>query len=512
MSLPNAFRRDFSGHAEGYPSGKRAMFRNEVPDKLTEGSSSASLSQCSTEVLFLADLWLRLEEPVFLSSLYQHRKGDLLNMVGEVEAMRPAPPINLNDPYCQNTSNLIGQFNYCALLQLYYGDIEKARRLLERTISIATVCLLHDLPEEWGMTILGSSINLGRLAGLCGEVDVALSYYRTVFDYVYGTKDLSIGGVVLAPGLCDRCSVYDEIRVKNRGNVKGGAMAAYVQDSIKALLISRDYKRLLAFLSRLQRDSRIDAAAFQMFFLECRVRALAGMGHSGQAVLSLREALSNKAFKGSSRPGLMVLLAQLQAGNSGAAAELVAIEEKLIQAAREPQPWMWYLLYRCGLSHIMANRVDRALYLIGPMMSWATGLGDQIAIIKTHALRLLALQADGKGALRRNVPFIQELALLLGTIHYRVEVAMAFSQLVSAVECDDDKLAHSYAQEALARIEGVPTVFAQQLREHLYMKFSSAACMPSRNFAHANGQGAIHQAYSNLMQVEWEESLFSALK
>ena len=375
-------------------------------------------------------LLLALEEPAFITNTPTFVKRDLHKIAVGIRQRTVAGFVEPCDPFCSSNSLVLRPLNNCALLQLYYGEVAKARALTQYSLAIISGFLRAGAPDDWGIWVIAAQVNIARLAALEGDCDEAVSIYRSLLDLVTGRSDYRVDDVLIQKDLCSRTVSLAGERAANRGDVVGDTIASCLQGSCKAFLITRRYEQLLKFMAEVEGDERLRAFAPEVLFLECRARALAGLGRSRDAVELIHDALKGDRAAQNDRPGLVLLQAQMEASlGLEPNKALDSLEQRLIQST-ENRPATWYLLYRCALVRMLEAAWNRCEALLPPMHLIANSLRDQVAMLKTGAMELVLHSTTASWTTNIEAT-LQSRFDWLGTVYYRLETAVGFLQLAS---------------------------------------------------------------------------------
>ncbi|HET9364990.1 MAG TPA: hypothetical protein VFP71_08305 [Candidatus Angelobacter sp.] len=423
-------------------------------------------------------LLLALEEPAFITNTPTFIKRDLHKIAVGIRQRTVAGCVDPHDPFCSSNSLVLRPLNNCALLQLYYGEVAKARALTQYSLDIVSGFLRAGAPDGWGIWVIAAQVNMARLAALEGDCDEAVSIYRSLLDLVTGRSDYRVGEVLVQKELCSRTVSLVGEHTANRGDVVGDTIASCLQGSCKAFLITRRYEQLLKFMAEVERDERLRAFAPELLFLECRARSLAGLGRSMDAVELIHDALKGDSAAQNDRPGLVLLQAQMEASlGLEPNKALDALEQRLVQSA-ENRPAAWYLLYRCALVHMIEAAWNRCEALLAPMHLIANSLRDQVAMMKTGAMELV-LHSTRASWTTNIEATLQSRFDWLGTVYYRLESAVGFLQLASIARKMDGMplFAEKCTVAGIAR--------ARSTSLHLARQLAQAAAFPAREDAGA---------------------------
>jgi hypothetical protein len=429
--------------------------------KLAEGDKDPSILPGGLALL------LALEDPAFITNTPAFIKRDLRKIALGIRKRTVEGFIDTQDPFSSYNSLVLRPLNNCALLQLYYGEVMKARVLTQHLLAMVSGLLRAGAPDDWGTWVIAAQVNIARLAALEGACDEANSIYHSLLDLVTSRADYRIDGVLIQKDLCSRTVSLDRERAANRGDVVGVTIASCLQGSCKAFLITRQYEPLLKFMAEVEKDDRLRAFAPKLLFLECRARSLAGVGRSTDAAELIDEALKSGCTAPNDKPGLVLLRAQFEASLGGKPDKaLDTLEQQLIQSV-ENCPATWYLLYRCALVRMIEAAWSRCETLLASMHLIANSLRDQVAMLKTGAIEL-ALHSTRAGRTTNIETMLQSRFDWLGTVYYRLEAAVGFLQLASIAREVDGlaSLAEKSMAAGMARARSTPFYLAWQLTQN----------------------------------------------
>lgn len=178
-------------------------------------------------------------------------------------------------------------YNWGSLLLFRAGMITKAEHIARHLIDLS-IELYNDDREgiQWIECAIQPYINIARINASRGHKGTAQKILRDLYDWSRGETRLEFepNGALIRQQLSEQLT----------GDVATVIRNCYVWDTVRTLLISRDYDEVLAFVDEMKRAfSNVrqfsESARLGLMISETAVRALIGVGDLRQALSRARE-------------------------------------------------------------------------------------------------------------------------------------------------------------------------------------------------------------------------------
>jgi tetratricopeptide (TPR) repeat protein len=347
---------------------------------------------------------------------------------GLLQAMKNAQPPRLEEPLSSESVESIAHFNRGALLELYYGDLERAEAICDRAIDVCRAHIDQTGQSGWRWLMINPHQNLGRLAGMRGDVPTAMSRFTEIHNFFIKKLPMDVNGTILD-------AEDDRARAQTFGdNFDKTIPAMYLYDVARLLLGAGRYSEMLAFLAdREQDEAFLKTPAYINFMLEIYVRTYLRLRRFDEALAALH---SLEQHTGNAA------LASLLAGEiyaemgltAKARTELIAAQKTMdedLQASTVFNYQLAVLSHLTGLRAETSQAGHRALAL-------ASKRGDEPWQLKCHALLTMTTTQCGCDY---EAAHVQALFHLASQCDYRLERAVAFIELGECLEnCHDHNL------------------------------------------------------------------------
>ena len=368
------------------------------------------------------------------------------------------------------TPQLINRMNRAALTQLRYGQVNRAELLCHKMIELCKELLNQGHPLWWARGMIDPYINLGRLAALKGETDLALGIYKNVYRLGVEAADIQIDGYELSvSGLLDslRTLMQDD-----RDSVFDQAGTIFVAESFRALLIAGRVQEAYEFalLAPQWMNACVDDSCSMVHEL-CTLGALAvGAYDDAQAWLTKLQWEGRRADWTDITKTMMTAELLFWGGDSKKAAaqwdrSIAMLDENPADNGLDINNRL-YLYLRIAFGQFANGTIDGLESLLEKMLEYSTTSGNEV-----HSLRCLMLLAQCEAMQgRKQSPYRERLRSLAMKTNYRLEKAVAFYELFrTGVQCEspdaaDDLLACYALAESIGSIQA--NAFVAKIREH----------------------------------------------
>lgn len=334
-------------------------------------------------------------------------------------------------------AGVIAHYNLAALIHYHLGCLDNAARLCWHALEICEVLSHHD-PVAWAAQMIQPWINIGRIASARGNWEVGLSVYAGVFDFFCAAEDLAIGGIALprrlAPMITARFSQMAEV-----------AKHSYVTESVKALLIGRQYQRLIAFSDQTMANAHFtgDISA-RYVLLEAKARAFDALGQYNESLRTLRGLREEMSRTGVWHPGIYVLI-----GNVYHRCQHLVEASKAWRTARKMTKHLpcgqiaLRTAYLTALGHVEIGQFEDGYSSARHAYEMASAIGEESSLVEAVALIIQIVSAHSGRPFDEIASrvWFQHLSAAAEICYYWRTRAVAFAALASAAPCclDCDK-------------------------------------------------------------------------
>lgn len=378
---------------------------------------------------------------------------------------------------------LINRMNRAALSQLRYGQINHAELLCHKMIDLCKEFLYQGNPLWWARGMIDPYINLGRLAAVKGETDLALEIYRDVYRMGVEAADIQINGYQLCAS-----RLLDSLRTlmqDDRDSVFDQAGTIFVAESFRALLTAGRIQEAYEFaLSAPQWMTTRADDSYSLVHELCALGALA-VGAYDDA----RRWLAKVQWDGRGADWTDITKTMMAAelsfwdGDSKKAAakwnrSSAMLDENPANNGLDINNRL-YLYLRIAFGQFANGTLDGLESLLEQILEQATTCGNEV-----HSLRCLMLLAHCEAMQGRKASVYRDrLRSLAMKTNYRLEKAAAFYELFRTGEqfkspdAADDLLACYALAESIGSIQA--NAFVAKIREHCG-SFRSLLALDSR--------------------------------
>lgn len=259
----------------------------------------------------------------------------------------------------QDPPGAISVFNRSALIESYRGHLNTAQAVCVSGMELSRRMGLETSDVNWLSQMVQPYINIGRLYLLQGQWLRACGVFRALYELYYAGRPLEISGhlftKVLADSTC-RCDPVLPLVVKN----------AYVFDSVRGMLLAREYREILEFIDRIVQEDVVLSEEDQLPLLESRCRAFLGLGDIGAAFDAGKEMLSAARRRNVPIVGPLCLIAdiyRLSGSDRDAARIMKAAAEHLRPirlASLEASHAKAMITYRLAVAQLCAKEYEEA--------------------------------------------------------------------------------------------------------------------------------------------------------
>jgi len=326
-------------------------------------------------------------------------------------------------------SNLIYFYNMGSLIQYHRGELQKAEEVCSRAIAICREMLEENRSAHWGSEMLQPLINLGRIEAARADLQTSLSIFNSVYQYVFGSRDLTIDGYRLSsnlvPTFLERETKLQEI-----------ARTVYLTDSIRAYLFAEDYSGLLCFLEPLASSSQYQDQFFTKRIIEAKARSLIALKQTRRALELLSTFLRLDPASAWKNIGLYCLVGNIYSvsGRPDDARKVLGMIEKCVDfvtaiPAHESAATA-HIIYYAALTAWQAGNVQLTASLAKRSLSICEKAGHEVGTLKALCLLLKIATRDPLALNETTVGVLYE-RLLVATLEcsYGIEKAIALHEL-----------------------------------------------------------------------------------
>jgi tetratricopeptide (TPR) repeat protein len=378
---------------------------------------------------------------------------------------------------------LINRMNRAALSQLRYGQVTRAELLCHKMIELCKEVLHQGHPLWWARGMIDPYINLGRLAALKGETDLALGIYKNVYRLGVEAADIQIDGYEVPVS-----RLLDSLRTlmqDDRESVFDQAGTIFVAESFRALLTAGRVQEAYEFALSAPRwmTGSVDDSCSLVHEL-CVLGALAvGAYDDAQAWLAKVQWDGRGADWTDITKTIMAAELSFWGGDSKKAVaqwnkSSAMLNENPANHGLDINNRL-YLYIRTAFGLFANGTLDGLESLLEQILEYATTCGNEV-----HSLRCLMLLAQCEAMQGRKPSLYRErLRSLAVKTNYRLDKAVAFFELFrTGVQCEspdatDDLLACYALAESIGSIQA--NAFIARIQEHCG-SFSSLLALDSR--------------------------------
>jgi hypothetical protein len=423
------------------------------------------------------------------------REGEAL-----LAAIQAAKPFNKQEPFSDESVESIAKFNRAALLQLYYGDVQRAEALSEKALLVCIGNMNSGGPSGWTWLMINPHHNLARLAAIRGAIDPALEGFRAIYDFFIHKQPLLVHGIALDP-------IDGREAAQAFGDDFEKAIAAsYISGVAKTLLNNGRHDDLLQFLADQQQDTFFQRTpGYEKCLGEIYVRVYTRLQRFQQALDALQQ-LQSRLSPESPLPPLLAadIYGQMQ-NQESAQAELTVAESRLDSKSALALP----LSYEAARMYFALNKGCAAERNANRALVLATSKGDEPWQMKCLGLlvRITYSRSPQSEVWKSHLQQWYQLSL---QSHYRFERALAFAEMATWVQQNEDGeivqgvTASEFLAHALALLEQIESADAQQW-------FHELSSMPGDAWApHARRRENERLSFRNPVCEEIYDTLMAA--